>query len=144
MMPGADSPQGPGWYQASDGKWYPPEVRSDSTAGPSGSGSDQVRDDSLVGTEGAAFFKRLFDLSMRTFITPSIIKLLFILGIAVITLFAVVGLISGIVTMTESVAAGLVTVLLVPVVWVLAIIYWRVVLELIIVIFRIEINTRSS
>ena len=21
---GADSPQGPGWYQASDGKWYPP------------------------------------------------------------------------------------------------------------------------
>src|SRR5690242_11506331 len=23
---GADSPQGPGWWQASDGKWYPPET----------------------------------------------------------------------------------------------------------------------
>ena len=27
-MNGADSPQGDGWWQASDGKWYPPESRS--------------------------------------------------------------------------------------------------------------------
>ncbi len=23
---GADSPQGPGWYQATDGRWYPPQI----------------------------------------------------------------------------------------------------------------------
>jgi uncharacterized RDD family membrane protein YckC len=34
----SDSSQGPGWWQASDGKWYPPETASTSTPAP-GSGT---------------------------------------------------------------------------------------------------------
>jgi hypothetical protein len=34
----SDSPQGPGWWQASDGKWYPPEQAPGSGAGASAGG----------------------------------------------------------------------------------------------------------
>ncbi len=33
----SDSPQGPGWWQASDGKWYPPEQASAANPTPAGS-----------------------------------------------------------------------------------------------------------
>jgi hypothetical protein len=35
----SDTSQGPGWWQASDGKWYPPE--SASTPAPAAGGSPQ-------------------------------------------------------------------------------------------------------
>jgi hypothetical protein len=35
----SDTSQGPGWWQASDGKWYPPEQQPASTPVPSSSGS---------------------------------------------------------------------------------------------------------
>jgi hypothetical protein len=39
----SDSPQGPGWWQASDGKWYPPEQAPGAGAGgPSGGGGGGV------------------------------------------------------------------------------------------------------
>jgi uncharacterized membrane protein len=34
----SDSPQGPGWWQASDGKWYPPEQAPGGGAGATGGG----------------------------------------------------------------------------------------------------------
>jgi hypothetical protein len=34
----SDSPQGPGWWQASDGKWYPPEQAPGGGAGAAGGG----------------------------------------------------------------------------------------------------------
>ncbi len=34
----SDSPQGPGWWQASDGKWYPPEQAPGAGAGAGGGG----------------------------------------------------------------------------------------------------------
>jgi hypothetical protein len=34
----SDTPQGPGWWQASDGKWYPPEQAPGATPAPSGGG----------------------------------------------------------------------------------------------------------
>jgi hypothetical protein len=34
----SDSPQGPGWWQASDGKWYPPEQAPGAGAGATGGG----------------------------------------------------------------------------------------------------------
>jgi uncharacterized membrane protein len=38
----SDSPQGPGWWQASDGKWYPPEQAPGAGAGASGGGGGGV------------------------------------------------------------------------------------------------------
>lgn len=37
----SDVPQGPGWWQASDGRWYPPESHPSATPGPPG-GSGQA------------------------------------------------------------------------------------------------------
>lgn len=146
-MQGADASQGPGWWQASDGKWYPPEAQPGaaptsppSVAGPGG--SDGPLDPGAAGNvEGGSFFKRLFDTSMTTFVTPSIIKLLFILAIIGVTIGSSALLLSGLATFGDG---GVLLVILAPILWILGIIYWRVILELVIVLFRIERNTRND
>jgi len=153
-MSGADSSQGPGWWQASDGKWYPPEqtpaasppVPTPPTAptaptaqgpaptapGPAPTGSSS--------TNGAGFFARLFDVSMKSFITPSIIKVLFVLGLVVISIFSLILLIAG----TQAEDGGVVLILLAPLYWFIGVLYLRVILEVIVVLFRIEENTRGQ
>lgn len=163
-MAGADSSQGPGWWQASDGKWYPPESKpgaqpGDQAGQPAGSqqpaaqqpaaqqpaaqpAASAVPAASPVGgdasTEGG-FFGRLFDMSFTRFVTPSLIKILFILAIIVVSLVSVFMLIGGAASAGDG---GIVLVILAPIYWLLGIIYVRVLLELAIVFFRIEINTR--
>jgi len=94
-----------------------------------------------VGNAGAqaGFFSRLFDVSMKTFITPSIIKVLFIIGLIVISLGSLILFIAG--TQADG---GIVLVLLAPLYWFVGVLYLRVVLEVIIVLFRIEENTRNK
>jgi hypothetical protein len=153
-MQGADASQGPGWWQASDGKWYPPEAQpgaaptippaapasGTSAAAPGGVGG-AGSPSFTAGVEGGSFFKRLFDVSLTTFVTPSIIKLLFVLAIIGVTFGSVVMLITGLATFGDG---GVVLVLLAPILWLIGIIYWRVILELVIVLFRIERNTRND
>ncbi len=40
----SDSPQGPGWWQASDGKWYPPESAPGGSPTPAGGGTPATLD----------------------------------------------------------------------------------------------------
>jgi Domain of unknown function (DUF4282) len=101
---------------------------------PSAGGPGPIRGDG----EGP-FFQRLFDLSFSRFVTPSLIKLLFVLAIAVASLIALFMLIVGLATITKG---GIILVLLSPLYWLLGVIYARVFLELIIILFRIEDNTR--
>jgi hypothetical protein len=153
-MSGADTSQGPGWWQASDGKWYPPEqipaspptpvptppptptsvpaapmVPAATPAAPGGSGQ----------AGGPGFFARLFDVSMKTFITPSIIKVLFVLGLVMISIFTLILVIAG--TQADG---GTVFILLAPLYWFFGVLYLRVILEVIVVLFRIEENTRGQ
>jgi hypothetical protein len=86
------------------------------------------------------FFQRLFDMSFSKFVTPSVIKLLFILAIVVVSLFALFTFIAGLVTITRG---GFLLVILSPLYWLLGVIYARVFLELVIILFRIETNTRT-
>jgi len=149
-MSGADSSQGPGWWQASDGKWYPPEqtpaaappVPAPPTAptapvapGPAPTGPGTANAD----TNQAGFFARLFDVSMKTFITPSIIKVLFILGLVAVSIFSLILLIAG-----AQADGGAVLILLAPLYWFIGVLYLRVILEVIVVLFRIEENTRGK
>ena len=153
-MSGADSSQGPGWWQASDGKWYPPEqtpaaappVPAPPTApvapgpaptGPASTGPGTAN--ANADNNQAGFFARLFDVSMKTFITPSIIKVLFILGIAAISIFSLILLIAG-----AQADGGIVLILLAPLYWFIGVLYLRVILEVIVVLFRIEENTRGN
>jgi len=81
----------------------------------------------------------LFDVSMKTFITPSIIKVLFVLGLIAISIFSLILLIAG--TQADG---GAVLILLAPLYWFLGVLYLRVILEVIVVLFRIEENTRGQ
>ena len=139
-MSGADTPQGPGWWQASDGRWYAPEqVPSPQSPVPPpfsqpttpGGNTDQA------GEPG--FFARLFDVSMKSFITPSIIKVIFIVGIVAVSLGALVLFVAGV----QGDDSGWLIVLA-PFYWFLGVLYLRVILEVIVVLFRIEENTRSK
>jgi hypothetical protein len=146
---GADSSQGPGWWQASDGKWYPPEKGPEPPPPPiPGSGPLPGPGPFPVGQQGPSpsaadgpFFNRLFDLSFSQFITPSIIKLLFILAITLTSLIALFFLIGGLAQIDEG---DIFFVILAPICWLFGIIYSRVLLELVIVFFRIERNTKPK
>lgn len=141
-MSGADTPQGPGWWQASDGKWYAPEQVSASQppVAPVPPAPGQPTPTAAPNPDGGqpGFFGRLFDVSMKTFITPSIVKVLFILGIVVISLVTLALLIGG----TQD--GGGFLFLIAPLYWFIAVLYLRVILEVIVVLFRIEENTRGK
>jgi hypothetical protein len=87
------------------------------------------------------FFGRLFDTSFKTFVTPSIVRVLFILGIVVISLYALIIFVAGLGTIDDG---GIVFVLVAPIFWVIGIIWTRVLIEVVMVLFRIEANTRNT
>jgi hypothetical protein len=136
-MSGADAPQGTGWWQASDGKWYAPEQASASPPPVPPAPGQPTPPAGDTGQTG--FLGRLFDVSMKSFITPSIVKVLFVLGIIVISLGALALLLAG----TQGDGAGFLIVLA-PLYWFVGVLYLRVILEVIVVLFRIEENTRHT
>jgi hypothetical protein len=169
-MSGSSIPEGPDWWQASDGKWYPPELATNLTGSTSaqatslpvqpatpassqGATSGQTAPASGGVTSGGMgggipvspnpnFFSKLFDVSISEFITPSIIRVLFILGIIGSSLFGLGLLVAG---LNDSSGMGvLLGLVLGPAVALLGVIYVRVFLELVMVLFRIEANTRSG
>jgi hypothetical protein len=88
--------------------------------------------------EAKSFFSKLFDFSFNSFITMSIIKWIFILaliGQGIVTIIFIVGGFAG------GVLAGLGALIISPIVFLLLAIITRVYMELIIVAFRIALNT---
>lgn len=90
--------------------------------------------------ERRGFFGRVFDLSFHEFITPSIIKVLFIISIVVIGLGVLALIITGFAT---GAGTGVLFVIGGLIGGFLAILYVRVILELFIVFFRIHDNTEE-
>lgn len=80
----------------------------------------------------------LFDLSFKRFITLGVIKVLYLLGIALIALMWLVAVIGG---FTQGFLSGLGALIFGSIIALLYIIFFRVWLELIVVIFRIGENT---
>jgi len=90
--------------------------------------------------EGAkTFFGSLFDFSFSAFITTKLISFLFGAGII---LGAVFGIITIIGAFTQGFTAGLISLLVTPIAYFLGIIVLRIWLELVIILFKIEENTR--
>ncbi|MCX8027720.1 MAG: DUF4282 domain-containing protein [Thermodesulfovibrionales bacterium] len=87
------------------------------------------------------FFAGLFDFSFQNFITVKIIKVLYILAIVGTCLVGLATLASGFGMMRYGVGAGILQVLLAPVITLLGIIWSRVLLEIIVVLFSIANNT---
>jgi Domain of unknown function (DUF4282) len=97
--------------------------------------------------QAKGFFASLFDYSFSSFITPRIIKILYVLTTIVLALWT---LAIVFVAFRSSSALGILTLVIFgPLYFVIAMIYARVLLELLIVFFRIhsdveEINRRSG
>ena len=89
--------------------------------------------------ENKGFFGSLFDLSFTEFVTTRIIKILYALSIIISGILAIAVIIGGFAA--ESGAAGIISLVVGPVVALLYLLMARVWLELVIVIFRIAENT---
>lgn len=87
---------------------------------------------------GTGFFGALFDFSFREFITGRIIKVLYILWLIGIGLGVVSGLVSAIASMSLNFFVGFLMLLGVLISGAIAVLLSRVVLELLIVAFRIS------
>jgi Zn-dependent protease with chaperone function len=87
--------------------------------------------------QGSSFFQALFDTSFREFITTRIIKVLYVLGMVLAGLGALGILIGGL----SQGGAGVASIIIAPLAFILWVISLRVWLELVIVIFRIADNT---
>src|SRR4030042_3016815 len=88
--------------------------------------------------ETKVFFASLFDLSFSDFITPKIIKLIFILAIIASGISAIILLVSG---LASGLPEGLLALVLAPIAFLLYVLLARIWLEVIIVLFRIAENT---
>jgi hypothetical protein len=91
--------------------------------------------------QAESFFRSLFDYSFSSFVTPRIIKILYVLATIVISLWTLFLVLAG---FNVSSTAGLLMLIIVgPLFFVVSMIYARVVLELVIVFFRINGNVQE-
>jgi hypothetical protein len=88
-------------------------------------------------SQATGFLAALFDFSFSNFITGRLIKILFILGLALGGIGTLMMIATG---FTQGFGRGLLMLILAPLFFLLAAMYLRVVLELLIVIFRIAEN----
>ena len=101
--------------------------------GPGGGGQ---RD---LGTQARGFFGALFDLSFTSFVTARIISVLYLVSIVVIAFYAVVFIVTA---FNISSGFGAFTLLiLAPLFFLVLTVYVRVLLEVVMVFFRIAENT---
>lgn len=88
--------------------------------------------------QGAGFFASLFDFSFTEFITTKMIKFLYVVGMLLAGLLAVVFIIGG---FSRGAGYGIAALIFSPLVFLVYVILARVWLEIIIVIFRIAEHT---
>jgi hypothetical protein len=84
--------------------------------------------------QAASFFSSLFDLSFSTFITPKIIKVLFVLSMVVVTLETLAFV--GFAFMSNVFFGVLALLILGPIMFLFGVIYARVIMEVLIQLFR--------
>ena len=87
------------------------------------------------------FFARLFDLSFTEFVTPSIIKVIFVVGIVLAGLMSLFVLLAFVNQGGGAVVAGII---LAPLVFFVYVLFARVLSEGYLILFRIEENTRND
>ncbi len=85
------------------------------------------------------FFGSLFDIGFRSFVTTKIISVLFVISIILSALYVLGFVVAGFVS--DEPAAGVVFLILSPIFFFLLVLYARVVLEFVVVVFRIYENT---
>ncbi len=90
--------------------------------------------------DSKSFLAALFDFSFSEFITIKLIKILYVIGI-IIAGIAALFIIGG--AFTTSFWAGLLSLIISPIIFLLYVLIIRIWLELIIVLFKIADNTKN-
>jgi hypothetical protein len=83
------------------------------------------------------FFNSLFDFSFKSLITSRLITVLYVLAVVLIGIYSLFLLAAG---FSRGAMIGVVALIAVPLFFLLSVIYTRVILEVLIVIFRIHEN----
>jgi hypothetical protein len=86
------------------------------------------------------FFRSLFDTSFSSLIVTRVIKVAYVIAIVVFSLVALGALISALASKKPGVIVG--AIILIPIVWLVYLIWIRILLELVIIIFRIGEDVR--
>lgn len=147
----SDMSQGPGWWQASDDKWYPPEAArgaptstpqaegTPSTPGPHGpgphSGPGRPAPD-----DGKALIKSLYDFKFDYFVTPKVLRFFYGLAVILLSLGAVIFLIASLTQGSEGILVGLIVT---PIAYFVGLVMLRMYFELIAALFRIADDLRA-
>lgn len=103
----------------------------------SGRPVERTRADMRGGDRG--FFGSLFNLSFEHFITPKLIKVIFVLSVVLAAIWALV--LVGVAFQASDTAGILTLIIGAPLFFLFSVIYVRVLLELAIVLFKIEQHT---
>lgn len=90
--------------------------------------------------QDTSFFGALFDFTFANLITGRIIRVLYALGLLLAALMALVIIGSG---FTQGVMTGILFLILGPLVFLISALYLRVILEVLIVMFRIAENVQK-
>ncbi len=87
---------------------------------------------------GKGFFAALFDVSMKEMVTPKIIRVLYLVGLIVIGIGVLVSIVTSLIAaFNNGFIALLITIIAVPVGAIIAVIFFRIYMELIILLFNI-------
>ncbi|MCC5790548.1 MAG: DUF4282 domain-containing protein [Opitutales bacterium] len=87
------------------------------------------------------FILNLFELQFEKFITLKCITIIYLIGMVLVSISTLSFIVFG---FTAGVASGLVALILSPLFFLLYLLFFRVWMELIVVLFRIAENTRST
>jgi len=88
--------------------------------------------------EPKGFIGMLFDLSFSQFVTTKVIKVVFVIGVVIAAVYALLLIVAG---FGQSTGVGIVTLILSPILFLLGVLWARIWCELIMVFFRIAENT---
>ncbi len=91
-------------------------------------------------SQGKGFFAALLDMSFSEMITPKIIRILYIIGLIGIALGTLAGIVTSLAT---AGAAGLASIVVAPIGAIIGVIFLRVYMELIILLFNIYDQLKS-
>ena len=90
---------------------------------------------------GDSWFGALFDTSFERYVTPRLIKVLFFIGVAMATIYALVIFFA---LARQGGGGAVLGLVMAPLLWLLMVLVTRVMCELYLVLFRIERNTRPT
>lgn len=137
----SDQSQGPGWWQASDGKWYPPETPSGVPTPPSAFSDPIGSPPGGPNIDAQGFIKSLYDFNFDSFVTPKLIRFFYAFFVIVLSLGAVIFFIASLATGEAS--AIVVALFVIPIGYLVYLVLLRIYFELVAALFRIADDLRA-